>query len=111
MTATLCGHRDCATIIPRNGYCAQHRAADQARRHAKQQTHGRNTAAWRRLRAQRLELDGYQCQRCGTTEDLTVHLNPALHDNHAAAPLEDLLTLCRPCHGSKDAPRSKGGHH
>jgi hypothetical protein len=30
-------------IIPRNGYCAQHRAADQARRHAKQQTHGRNT--------------------------------------------------------------------
>ena len=104
MTAILCAYRDCPTIAPRNGYCHKHKKADNRRRHAKRRDHGRNTAAWRRLRAGRLELDRYQCQRCGSAQDLTVHVDPALHGNDAAATIDNLITLCKSHHRTEDAP-------
>lgn len=109
MTATICPASGCHTTT-QGGHCPEHRTADNRRRHAKQQAHGRNTAAWRRLRAARIALDDHRCTRCHTTRDLTVHLRPTLNGQHDLATIHDVTTLCRHCHGTTDAPRSNGGH-
>jgi 5-methylcytosine-specific restriction endonuclease McrA len=51
--------------------------------------------------------DGHQCQHCGTSRDLTVHLDPNLAGNHFAATIDDCITVCRACHGTIDAPRAR----
>lgn len=57
------------------------------------------TDVWRELRNERLRLDHYQCQYCGTAQNVEVH--------HLRYPLEawgtedvetDLITLCSTCH-------------
>lgn len=52
---------------------------------------------WQRKRRQRLKLDGYRCQMCGTGMHLEVHhIN---YDNlRKDAEIDDLVTLCRACH-------------
>lgn len=62
-----------------------------------ERAHGRNTAAWQRLRAARRHLDGHQCVICGSTQDLTVDLDERLQDQHRGAILNDCRTLCRSC--------------
>ena len=74
-------------------------------RHA--QAHGRNTARWQRLRAQRQHIDGYRCTYCGSTQDLTVDLDPRLQSNHRIATINDCRTACRTCNSSRGA-RSVG---
>jgi 5-methylcytosine-specific restriction endonuclease McrA len=62
------------------------------------------------MRLAAFHRDGYACRQCGITGDrhtLTVHLNPALDGDHLVATRDDLTTLCRSCHGSVDAPRSR----
>jgi 5-methylcytosine-specific restriction endonuclease McrA len=96
--------------------CPDHTAGDPHRcpRHAseynarKRHTH-RSTIGphWRRLRQQALARDRC-CQRCGTTHDLTVHLDPRMRGDHDTAVLEACTTLCRSCHGTIDAPRAAG---
>lgn len=61
---------------------------------------GLSNEAWRTLREQIFERDGYECQYCGETDDLTCdHILPLIrggtndHDN--------LTTACRPCNSSK----------
>lgn len=54
-----------------------------------------NTTHWRNIRQQRLELDGYRCCHCRSTEGLHVH--------HWAydifeEDIEDIVTLCSNCH-------------
>jgi len=58
------------------------------------------TARWKKVRAIVLDRDGYQCVKCHRQRDLIVHhrievtARPDLaHD------LDNLLCLCRACHG------------
>jgi hypothetical protein len=60
---------------------------------------------WKRQRAAALERDGHACRSCGVTERLTVnHVRPfRLFASHEEANrLDNLLTLCRPCHTAAD---------
>lgn len=62
-----------------------------------------STRAWRRLRAEILERDGYRCtnlihgRRCTATTRLEVH-HTKEHGDELLAPKEELATICRPCH-------------
>ena len=62
---------------------------------------GRSTHAWQQLRERRKQLDGYRCTYCGSTEDLTVDLDPRLQGNHRAATIEDCVTACRRCNSRR----------
>lgn len=53
---------------------------------------------WQNLRSQRLRIDGFKCQRCGSYDRLQVHhlrydLNFGMEN-----PYTDLVTLCEKCH-------------
>jgi 5-methylcytosine-specific restriction endonuclease McrA len=91
--------------------CAQLAARD-SRRHRRQSLHGRNTAAWRRLRKLALERDDHTCQLQvdgGCTGAATsVHLSPELAGDHDAATLDDLTSACAHCHGRLDGQRGAG---
>lgn len=65
--------------------------------------HGRNTAAWQRLRAMVRARDGHRCTYCGATADLTVDLDPRLGGNHRVATIDDCRTACRSCNSSRHA--------
>ena len=64
---------------------------------------------WKRVAELVKERDGWQCQRCGSVEDLTVdHVESVAHliatDRIEQAYDPDyLVTLCRPCNSSKGA--------
>jgi 5-methylcytosine-specific restriction endonuclease McrA len=52
---------------------------------------------WQRKRRQRLKLDGYRCQMCGSGTNVQVH--HISYDNlRKDAEIDDLVTLCRACH-------------
>lgn len=110
-TMTVCRTKGCGRLVPSAGsrrcrdHELEHRARDNARRHRKQDEHGRDTARWRRLSTLARILAG-RCQRCGTTDRLTAHLRPELAGNHAAATIDDLTVLCVRCHGIIDGQRS-----
>ena len=56
-----------------------------------------NPDAYRKLRTNVLERDGWRCQSCGTSENLQVHhirSRSALGDDTA----DNLVTLCADCH-------------
>ena len=56
-----------------------------------------NPDAYRKLRTDVLERDGWRCQNCGTSEWLQVHhirSRSALGDDTP----ENLITLCADCH-------------
>lgn len=57
---------------------------------------------WPTQRLKALERDGYQCQKCEERNDLLVHhIKPyAISQDNS---LENLITLCRPCHGKEHA--------
>lgn len=52
---------------------------------------------WQSVRRRRLQLDGYQCQRCGTGTNLVVHHISYAHLGQPGE-VEDLVTLCKACH-------------
>lgn len=120
-TARICVHPGCGqrfkTADPRVHRCLSHQVdhqqRDDDRRHAKQHDHGRDTARWVNLRRQALLRDGHTCQlridAACTGTATTVHLDPALEGNHAAASLDDVASACAHCHGAEDATRSRGG--
>ena len=54
-----------------------------------------------------LVRDG-SCVDCGATDGLTGHHVNSLEDGGAPFDLENVLILCRPCHGSHDGRRSRG---
>lgn len=78
---------------------------DTTRRTAKTKASGRNRSAWHRLRKAAIARDR-GCTVCGTTTDLTVHLDPSLNGDHHNATLDQVITLCRSHHGTTDAPRA-----
>lgn len=62
------------------------------------------SATWAEKRQERLDVDGYCCQTCGSCEDLEVHHKyagpPLFHYPYRLGKerLSDLITLCRHCH-------------
>jgi 5-methylcytosine-specific restriction endonuclease McrA len=101
----LCLEAGCRDVTAGDHHrCPRHAAEFHARRrHTYRSTTG---AHWRRLRQLALARDGYRCQHCGSTEDLTVHLHPAARGDHDSATLDASTTLCRRCHGKLDARRA-----
>jgi 5-methylcytosine-specific restriction endonuclease McrA len=85
--------------------CPACRRADNMRRAAKQREHGRDRAAWRRLRLEVLARDGWTCRVCGSPAT-TVHITPELNGNHDAATVDACVSLCRRCHGRTDGRRA-----
>jgi 5-methylcytosine-specific restriction endonuclease McrA len=61
---------------------------------------GRNLYRWQKIRATTRVRDGQRCVYCGSTEDLTVDLNPALRSRHQVATVGDCVTACRSCNTS-----------
>lgn len=51
---------------------------------------------WEVKRENRLEIDEYECQKCGSTTNLHVH--HLTYENIFEENMEDLLTLCADCH-------------
>ena len=54
---------------------------------------------WRRTRQKALKRDEYQCTECGSEDNLVVHHIEPLPDGDKFS-LENLITLCKTCHGS-----------
>jgi ribosomal protein L40E len=60
----------------------------------------RKVTIGKRLRAQVFDLDGYQCRKCGATENLCAdHIIPEIKGGPTK--LHNLQTLCRPCNSRK----------
>lgn len=53
-------------------------------------------AHWREKRAQRLEIDGHRCVRCGS--DKKLHVHHKTYKSIGAELMEHLETLCQVCH-------------
>lgn len=104
VTAKLCPRcaRFTAAGSPLCGDCTQ---ADNRRRTAKAAAHGRTGRRWQQLRQLVIARDR-RCTRCGSPDDLTVHVDPRLRGNHRVATTADCTALCRRCHGAVDAPRA-----
>lgn len=107
---SVCPAPGCGALTD-GGRCATHKRQGSPRRHAKQREQGKDTRYWREeLRPAVLERDQHTCRDCGATEDLTVDLvNATLEGDHRRATIDDCVTRCRSCHGSKDAPRASRG--
>jgi hypothetical protein len=89
----------CGKPIPMSErYCERHAKEENKRRNARQVTRNAHTAAWRKLRKERLALDGYLCQLrvdAGCTVRATsVHLDPRLGGQHARATITDVVSAC-----------------
>lgn len=55
-----------------------------------------NSEVWKEKRMERLKLDGFQCQKCGTAKNLRVHhIN---YENFGHETMDDLITFCDNCH-------------
>lgn len=71
----------------------------------------KNDPRWHAARGECLDRDGYTCQRCGATDDLTAdHIVPldllfahGITDDaiEQALDVDNLTTLCRPCNSRK----------
>ncbi len=51
---------------------------------------------WKRIRTDRMDMDGGSCQVCGSKENLAVHHITYARKEHEE--LDDLITLCSECH-------------
>ena len=62
----------------------------------------RNRARWKRVKRAAIERDGYRCRHCGKAAGRfeVDHIVP-LSDSGAPFDMENLQTLCRPCHFDK----------
>ena len=52
---------------------------------------------WRRVRRERLRIDGFKCAICGARENLQVH-HMSYERLGQTGEIFDLITLCRECH-------------
>jgi 5-methylcytosine-specific restriction endonuclease McrA len=58
---------------------------------------GLDANSYRELHRQVLERDGWQCQNCGSTQQLQVH-HLDLRSQSGADEEQNLITLCAECH-------------
>jgi 5-methylcytosine-specific restriction endonuclease McrA len=57
----------------------------------------RQTKEWAILKKQVHRRDGYRCRLCGR-DDIQLNVHHRTYETYAEERLEDLITLCRPCH-------------
>lgn len=74
-----------------------------------------DSAAWRGpggLRERALQRDGYQCAKCGrVSADMAVdHIVPIRDAPHKAHDLDNLQSLCSPCHGARKQREEAHGY-
>jgi len=71
---------------------------------------------WDEKRHQRMGIDGYTCQSCGSKQDLVVHhktpfrefvYDDGTADYEAAHAMDNLVTLCRSCHMNVENDRMR----
>lgn len=104
--AYLCSTARCHRLLSRPGRCALHHEQERQRKRTKLRVQGTDAPHWVKLRRMVRVRDGHRCTNCGTTESLSVHLDPSLGGNHFIATVDDAWTLCKSCHGRIDQPRS-----
>lgn len=64
---------------------------------------------WPALRLMAKRRDGFECVKCGSKYRLEVdHIEPVRDAPERAFDLDNLMTLCGPCHGAKT--RRETGH-
>ncbi len=62
----------------------------------------KNDPRWKAARLEALERDDWRCVRCASDSELEVdHIIPLEQDITLAFEVENLQTLCRPCHQAK----------
>lgn len=57
------------------------------------------TDEWKEKAQKRIEIDGGECQMCGTTENIHVH-HLTYHNIFRENPYTDLVCLCSNCHAA-----------
>lgn len=81
--------------------CSMRCAAELRRKHNPIKRGELNRTEWHKIRASVIERDGGVCARCGSAFNLSVHhiipYRIVKHDNP-----DNLITLCRKCHGKID---------
>jgi len=60
----------------------------------------RDLIAWRMLRVEAAERDGWLCQDCGQGDTLDIH-HIKKRGQGGKDELDNLITLCRVCHAAK----------
>ena len=72
----------------------------------------RSAARWKRVRRQAIERDGYRCRKCGRASGRfeVDHVVP-ISAGGAAYELDNLQSLCRPCHFAKTTVDRGGVPH
>lgn len=85
----------------------QRRLRERAKKQKWRDGRGVGETEWLRLRAQVFERDGYQCVKCGSTDNLHCdHIQPVTKGGESS--VDNLQTLCRPCNSAK---KDKYGGH
>ena len=111
-----CSYPGCGVLVDRPGKCERH--AKQVRKEAdarRPTAHNRGyNHKWRRVRVEALKRDGGLCQAClkagRVTEATDVdHIVPTAAGGAFYA-LENLQSLCRPCHQAKTVSEGVFGH-
>jgi len=76
----------------------------QDRGKSRERTKFQNSRPWMEVRERCFERDRYQCQRCGRSRGGVVlnahHIKPWKSHKDGRLKLENLITLCKPCHYS-----------
>ena len=54
---------------------------------------------WKKMREERLKIDGYKCAWCGTTNQDKLRVHHETYVYLGCEDVEDLITLCDDCHG------------
>ena len=114
-----CRHYGCPNLVKsrsQQGYCDAH-ASERTGWSKRQQVKGNTTErgyghAWRKLRAQVLERDGYLCQACKAKGRITPATDVDHIVNKASGGTDDignLQALCKPCHKAKTQAESAAG--
>jgi 5-methylcytosine-specific restriction endonuclease McrA len=62
----------------------------------------RDSRRWQQVREVAKRRDGHRCQRCGTSEGLEVHHVTPIEQGGNVFSLDNLVTLCQPCHRSEE---------
>lgn len=65
------------------------------------------SSKWQKLRNERLKLDDFRCQICGSPKQLHVHhlFYPA---EYGTENINDCITVCENCHGILETIKKKG---
>jgi 5-methylcytosine-specific restriction endonuclease McrA len=84
------------------------RERSRARRAESKAVRARNSRAWQLVREAAKQRDHNRCIRCGSTERLEVHHRIPIEQGGSALALDNLATLCVPCHRKEEGVVSTG---